>query len=98
MLGPLAPRRDAGAGAATYGTMPNRLLNMPNSLERSEWGLRKGDRVAVTDGTHRERGKIGTIREIKKNQQMVYVQGMNMVGDSLSSPLLPDSRASVTAS
>ncbi|KAG6986428.1 GTP-binding protein rhoA [Physcia stellaris] len=46
LLGPLAPRRDAGAGAATFGTVPQQLLNVPEALERKKWGIRKGDRVA----------------------------------------------------
>ena len=90
MLGPVAPRRDAGAGAATFGTLPQQLLNVPVALERKEWGIRAGDRVAVTDGAHRERGKIGTVREVRVKQDMVLVEGMNMVSLSLS--LLPDYR------
>ncbi|KAL9605005.1 MAG: hypothetical protein Q9219_000193 [cf. Caloplaca sp. 3 TL-2023] len=80
-LGPLAPRRDIGARAETYGTIPLRMLENVEKMEGDwkKWGIREGDRVCVVGPGEREKGKIGVVREVKEKAESCKVQGINMV-------------------
>lgn len=78
-LGPIAPRRDAGEKADTYGTVSVKFIQGVKKVRAVDWGIRKGDRVAVTDPRHREWGKIGTVREWKRKEEVVIVEGVNLV-------------------
>lgn len=81
LLGPLAPRRDIGDRAETYGTVPLRMLETPEKLDGKwkKWGIKEGDRVCVVGGNEREKGKIGVVREVKEKAETCKVQGLNMI-------------------
>lgn len=85
LLGPLAPRRDVGDKAETYGTVPLRILESPEKLDGKwkKWGVREGDRVCVIGAKEREKGKIGVVREVKEKAETCKVQGLNMVCASI---------------
>lgn len=86
-LGPLAPRRDVGAKADTYGTLePARLqgknLSKKERLEmnpNSGWyvNIVKEDRVVLLEG--QDKGKIGKITTVDRRRQECTVEGLNMV-------------------
>lgn len=78
--GSLAPRRDVGDKAETYGTTSLFDFHAPNLLQkdRKTWiPIAAGDRVVITKG--RERGKIGTVGEVQKDKGMVVVPGMSPI-------------------
>ncbi|KAL8785537.1 MAG: hypothetical protein Q9213_003285, partial [Squamulea squamosa] len=70
-LGPLAPRRDVGDKAETYGTVPLRLVESPEKMDGKwkKWGIREGDRVCVVGKKEREKGKIGVVREVSERSE-----------------------------
>ena len=82
-LGPIAPRRDAGQDAETYGTLSARLaqggLKIKKTGKTKNQGIYKGDRVVITDARHRDRGKIGVVRQVRGNAHEVFVEKLNMV-------------------
>lgn len=89
-LGPLAPRRDVGDKAETYGTVHFRMLqpiNKPPGRWKS-WGIREGDRVCVVGPKEREKGKIGVVGEVTEKAESCKVRGVNLVG--CHSPLAID--------
>ncbi|KAI4207188.1 MAG: hypothetical protein LQ346_000682 [Caloplaca aetnensis] len=74
-LGPLAPRRDVGDKAETYGTVHFRMLqpiNKPPGRWKS-WGIREGDRVCVVGPKEREKGKIGVVGEVTEKAESCKV-------------------------
>ncbi|KAL8786086.1 MAG: hypothetical protein Q9195_008362 [Heterodermia aff. obscurata] len=77
-LGPIAPRRDAGEKKDTYGTADLYFRQGVPKLKWRDWGIRAGDRVAVVEPKHRERGKIGTVRQVRKYKEDVIVEGLNL--------------------
>ncbi|KAI4105322.1 MAG: hypothetical protein L6R37_002772 [Teloschistes peruensis] len=81
VLGPLAPRRDVGDKAETYGTVPLRSTQTVDKMEGEwkKWGIRAGDRVCVVGERERDRGKIGVVREIMEKAETCRVVGINMV-------------------
>jgi len=80
-LGPLAPRRDVGEGAETYGTVGKKLVEgvKQRGVEKKDWGIRQGDRVVVTGKWERERGRIGEVGEVRSEKGEVVVKGLNLV-------------------
>ena len=85
LLGPLAPKRDVGNAKETYGTMdPRRLraVDKPKD-QRKDWGIVEGDRVVIVQDGHRERGKIGKVREVRQEAQECFVMGLNRVSHSM---------------
>lgn len=80
-LGPLAPRRDVGDNAKTYGTVPIRVVQaVDNPLGKwKKWGIRVGDRVCVTGDPERDRGKIGVVGEVTEKAESCKVRGINRV-------------------
>ena len=61
-----------------------------NKIERSGtyWGIVAGDRVAVTGEKERDRGKIGIVREVRREAEEVVVERINLVcSDILFYPL-----------
>ena len=79
-LGPLAPRRDVGEAAETYGTTDMLVMDYPTVPERNRikhWLIQEGDRGVVVKG--RDKGKIGKIISIDKESETVKIQGVNMV-------------------
>ncbi|KAL9590793.1 MAG: hypothetical protein Q9203_000431 [Teloschistes exilis] len=81
VLGPLAPRRDVGDKAETYGTVPLRSTQTVDKMdgEWKKWGIRAGDRVCVVGERERDRGKIGVVREIMEKAETCRVVGVNLV-------------------
>ena len=98
LLGPLAPRRDVGDKKDTYGTVGPQRLRGAEKLEGQykDWGIVAGDRVVIVQDGHRERGKIGTVREVRKAAEECFVQGLNMVSSAES--LIHRACGSLTAS
>lgn len=81
-MGPLAPRRDVGENKDLYGTVSTRRLQGGDVAEekKKDWCLEVNDRVVVVAGGHRDRGKIGQVREIREKAQEAVVTGLNRVG------------------
>ena len=78
--GPLAPRRDVGDKAKTYGTVSMYDLHLPdrNPEDRLRWDMFKpGDRVVITKG--RDRGRIGSIGEVNKAKAAAVVKDLNVL-------------------
>ncbi|KAL8666130.1 MAG: hypothetical protein Q9202_001637 [Teloschistes flavicans] len=80
-LGPLAPKRDIGDKAETYGTVPLRMTQTVDKMdgEWKNWGIRAGDRVCVIGERERDRGKIGVVRQIMEKAESCRLVGVNMV-------------------
>lgn len=80
-LGPLAPRRDVGDKADTYGTVHFRMLQAVEKPlgRRKDWGIRKGDRVCIVGSKERDRGKIGVVGEVTEKAESCKVRGINLV-------------------
>jgi large subunit ribosomal protein L24 len=80
-LGLLAPRRDVGEGAETYGTVGKKLVEgvKKRRPDKKDWGIRTGDRVVVTGTWEREKGRIGEVAEVKSEKGEVVVKGLNLV-------------------
>ncbi|KAL8960985.1 MAG: hypothetical protein Q9193_002393 [Seirophora villosa] len=80
-LGPLAPRRDVGDNAKTYGTVHFRTLQaIDNPLGKwKKWGIRVGDRVCVTGQKERDKGRIGVVSEVMEKAESCKVRGINRV-------------------
>ena len=83
-LGPLAPRRDVGDNAETYGTVPIRLVESVEKMDGKwkNWGIREGDRVCIVGQKERDKGKIGVVREVREKAESCKVRGINMVHQS----------------
>lgn len=81
MLGPLAPRRDVGESAATYGAIkPQRLRGVLKAKKDiKKWGIVPGDRVVVIQRGHNEIGKIGTVGEVREGAEECTITDINMV-------------------
>ena len=81
LLGPLAPRRDVGDAKANYGTISSRRLQGVDKSDGSwkDWCIVAGDRVVVVEDGHRDRGKIGTVREVREKAEQCVVVGLNLV-------------------
>lgn len=79
-LGPLAPRRSVGEGAERYGTVDQDQIvfpKAPKSKLRDSWAVTEGDRVVCIRG--RDRGKIGTVKDVSRDSNAVQVSGFNVV-------------------
>lgn len=81
LLGPLAPKRDVGDVRDTYGTLsPRRLRGVEKAKQQvKDWGIVAGDRVVIAQDGHRDKGKIGKVREVRKAAEECFVQGLNRV-------------------
>ena len=79
-LGPLAPKRDVGQNAETYGAMDGRRARL-EEVEKEQrirfWTIVPQDRVVIIQG--RDKGKIGVVRSINGKTNGVVVEGLNMV-------------------
>ncbi|KAF2461698.1 hypothetical protein BDY21DRAFT_275517, partial [Lineolata rhizophorae] len=82
MLGPLAPKRDAGLAKETWGSVQAEVAMAPSIPEKmrmktlDKW-VETGDRVCVVEG--REKGKIGKVTEVNWETETVKVDGVNEV-------------------
>jgi large subunit ribosomal protein L24 len=77
-LGPLAPRRDVGERAATYGSVDANAYRLPErqAEDYKQWfPIAEGDRVVVIKG--HEKGKIGVIDEVDAVREAVVIRDMN---------------------
>ncbi|KAL8684098.1 MAG: hypothetical protein Q9224_006617 [Gallowayella concinna] len=85
-LGPLAPRRDVGAKAETYGAVPVRMVEAVEKLDGKwkKWGIRQGDRVCVVGAKERDRNKIGVVKEVTEKAESCKIKGINMI--SIATP------------
>ena len=86
LLGPLAPRRDAGDAKETYGTVSTRRVNgvKKEAGTEKDWCIEVGDRVAIVEKGHRERGKIGKVQRVEKKAEVCYIEGLNRVSTASS--------------
>ena len=80
-LGPLAPRRDVGNAKELYGTINARRLRGPEKAEGEwkDWCIVAGDRVVVVEAGHRDRGRIGVVREVRHRAEECIVDKVNQV-------------------
>lgn len=79
-LGPLAPRRDVGDSAESYGTVhPRRIsgIEVPKSMRTKYWTIVEQDRVVILMG--RDKGKIGVVTDTDRDAETVTVRGFNLV-------------------
>lgn len=78
--GPLAPRRDVGEAAKTYGTVAVAQMRHLDKLHWRKSGIVEGDRVVVVKKGHPDQGKIGTVTELMEKAEAVVIKGLNKVG------------------
>lgn len=82
--GALAPRRDVGDLAKTYGSYDIFHISVPERQEKNKpkWAsVAEGDRVVVVKG--REKGKIGFVDELNMERAYVKVRDVNVVDISV---------------
>jgi large subunit ribosomal protein L24 len=80
LRGPLAPKRDAGLDAKTFGSLSPQAMNpptIPKHLRRKYINIAAGDRVCIMKG--RDKGKIGEVIKVDPNNETVMVKDLNMV-------------------
>ncbi|MCJ1313273.1 hypothetical protein MMC25_006950 [Agyrium rufum] len=77
--GALAPRRDVGETADTYGTVtPNLIMGVKHpGFHPGNWHIVSGDRVVIVDDGHRDQGKIGKVTEVNKKLYTCQIEGLN---------------------
>lgn len=80
--GALAPRRDVGDLATTYGAMSAYNFMPPEKprqtkLKEEDWKFKIGDRVVMMRG--RDRGRIGEVLDIEEDRNALSVRGLNMI-------------------
>ncbi|ESZ92560.1 hypothetical protein SBOR_7045 [Sclerotinia borealis F-4128] len=97
----LAPKRDVGSRAETYGSINAEFMDLaiPRRKDVLEildiWGgnkhlnIREGDRVVVISG--RDRGKIGKIEKLDKQRAEVTCEGLNMIDIAIPDWMIADS-------
>ncbi|KAJ5309193.1 hypothetical protein PENANT_c014G00937 [Penicillium antarcticum] len=77
--GSLAPMRDSGLDASTYGAIPGVILqppSIPKHLRRKHILFAEGDKVCVMRG--RDQGKINVIQQVNRESETVIVKDVNM--------------------
>lgn len=65
-----------------FGTFSARRLNPPKVPEKyrvKDWFVREGDRCVVVEGREGVKGKIGLVKAVDKETEMVTLEGINMV-------------------
>ena len=78
--GSLAPRRDVGENAATYGAISIYNMNLPDKdpANRPKWfHIVEGDRALVTHG--RDKGKIGVVNNVNKEKVAAQLKDIGEV-------------------
>lgn len=77
-LGPLAPRRDLGERAETYGYVDSYLSQgIAFSYHKESRHIRVGDRVLALSG--RDKGKIGKVTKVDRKNNTCEVEDVNQV-------------------
>ena len=78
--GQLAPKRDYGADAGTYGTIGVDFMETPAEPKKvKKSGIVEGDRVVVVQNGHKDQGKIGVVEEVRDRAEKIVVKGINVV-------------------
>ncbi|RDL38054.1 Uncharacterized protein BP5553_05487 [Venustampulla echinocandica] len=91
-LGALAPKRDVGEWKEKYGTVNPHTLRGPMLFGEERYkkleifggkylNITAGDRVVLLEG--RDKGKIGTIKEIDARRAECTIEGLNLVDVSV---------------
>lgn len=78
--GPLAPKRDVGVKATSYGAVDAALMNppkIPKHLRRRHILFAAGDRVCIIRG--RDKGKINEITQVNEETETVVIKNINKV-------------------
>lgn len=85
-LGTIAPWRESASHSAAskvpHGTWNVRILNppkVPEAYRVKDWFIREGDRVCVLEGRENVKGKIGKVKSLDKESEVVTIEGVNMV-------------------
>ncbi|KAJ5894339.1 hypothetical protein N7495_006030 [Penicillium taxi] len=77
--GNLAPKRDSGLEAMTYGAVNQNLVSpprIPKHLRRKYIPFAEGDRVVIIKG--RDTGKINEITQVNRESETVIIKDLNM--------------------
>jgi len=80
LKGPLAPKRDSGLEAFSYGGVSPQLVQpppLPKHKRRKHILFAPGDRVCVVNG--KEKGRICEISGVKEEEDMVFLKNTNVV-------------------
>ncbi|KAF7940769.1 uncharacterized protein EAE97_006955 [Botrytis byssoidea] len=100
-LNELAPKRDVGSQAETYGAIQAHFTEVPVARRKEIleildlWGGKKhlnitaGDRVVVISG--RDKGKIGKVEKVDMQRAEVTCDGLNMIDIAVPKWMLSDS-------
>lgn len=78
--GPLAPKRDSGPQATTFGALDPAILHpprVPNHQRRKHILFTPGDRVCIIRG--RNKGKINEITQVNEESETVFIKNLNVV-------------------
>lgn len=78
--GPLAPKRDTGTKALSYGALDAVVMHppkIPKHLRRKHILFAAGDKVCIMRG--RDRGKIHEISQVNEDSETVIVKDLNRV-------------------
>ena len=79
-LGPIAPKRDVGDAAESYGTTDTRLVQLPTLMKKDRKRTQligEGDRVVIVKG--RDQGKIGKVSSVDEETGSITITGLNLV-------------------
>lgn len=96
--GDLAPKRDSGPEATTFGAVDAALLHppaIPKSQRRKHILFAAGDRVCVIRG--RDQGKINEITQVNPESETVTIKDINTVSLQTNSSLSSRSRTPSTS-
>lgn len=78
--GSLAPKRDVGTKATTFGAMDPVTIHppkLPNHLRRKHILFTPGDRVCIIRG--RDQGRINEITQVNDESETVLIKDLNVV-------------------
>lgn len=90
-LGPLSPWRNKmkALEVENFGTWSAQQTTMPQKPKKDrvkDWMIREGDRVCIVEGHPTVKGRIGKVKDVDKETNMMTVDGVQRV--SLESPLV----------
>src|SRR6186713_959423 len=77
--GPLAPKRDVGDAAKTFGTISTTRVRAVEKLKWKKYGIVEGDRVVFIQKGHWDRGKIGKVTDVSEESETCTIEGINTV-------------------
>ena len=88
-LGPLSPWRnrfDDLMTKTTFASWSLKQVNYPAKPPRDrtrDLMIRQGDRVVVVEGHETIKGRVGKVRDVSEDSEMVTVEGMNRVSTAM---------------